>query len=521
MKIKSVDLILKDYEQQRLSNEEEYSTYYSIHKHFFPSDSDEYNNVYTVDVANKTGQTSFNALVEFIASTMFPDDGSWINFSLTSSRPSPQELQLKHEIEKDMSKKIDQSNFYGEVVKNVADGIAFQKAFMDAQYSHGIHFVPSMGKDLVCSKARGPVARAYALGVVTAAELIETFEGLPVHIAEASDAHDLNKGYQLLVALLPNSNIFFSETQQSDNKFVKVYILVGEQTQIHPKNGVKLPGYKSWPILEYRPYTKSSLCEESLVYCLYADYYQKMDRDQAELVVYPSMAVDERNIREGTANFRSGGTVPVNQGSVLPQAIQTLTGGDVANTQKILSLESKIRHIFKVDIIEGLLTQGLNVFEYHSFRAKVLKAIKPLIGSLNKSYISGLLSRVHNLCMEYDKDYGKKYKGLNGEFSPSNLDDIIAKSEYVSKLGQIVQISAGGIQHMPGLGGAFSDTQLGVLLAEALNVQGALKSPEEIEEEQEAAAQQEQQAQAQETDTAASEAELNRAKAEEAQKGEG
>ena len=137
------------------------------------------------------------------------------------------------------------------------------------------------------------------------------------------------------------------------------------------------------------PYTKASLCEEALSYCLYADYYQKMDRDQAELVVYPSMAVDERNVREGTANFRSGGTVPVNQGSVLPQAIQSLTGGDITNTQKILSLESKIRHIFKVDIIEGLLTQGLNVFEYHSFRAKVLKAIKPTIGSLNKSYISG------------------------------------------------------------------------------------------------------------------------------------
>ena len=138
------------------------------------------------------------------------------------------------------------------------------------------------------------------------------------------------------------------------------------------------------------------------------------------------------------------------------------------------------------------------------------------------SHISlDLLSRVHNLCLQYDKEYGKKYKTLVGDFSPSNLDDVIAKSEYVSKLGQIVQISAGGIQHMPGLGGAFSDTQLGILLAEAFNVQGALKTPEEIEEEQEAAAQQEQQAQAQETDTAASEAELNRAKAEEAQKGEG
>ena len=521
MKIKSVDLLLKDYEQQRLSNDDEYSTYYSVHKHFYPSDSDTYNNVYTLDVANKTGQTSFNALVEFIASTMFPDDGSWISFSLASSRPTPQELQLKHEIEKDMSKKIDQSNFYSEVVKNVADGIAFKKGFMDTQYSHGIHFVPSMGKDLVCSKAKGPVARAYAMGMLTAAELIDGYDGLPEHIANVTDAKELNREYKVLVALIPNSKIFLSETQQSDNKFVKVHILMTEATQIHQNTGVKLPGYKSWPILEYRPYTKASLCEEALSYCLYADYYQKMDRDHSELVVYPSMAVDERNVREGTANFRSGGTVPVNQGSVLPQAIQSLTGGDITNTQKILSLESKIRHIFKVDIIEGLLTQGLNVFEYHSFRAKVLKAVKPTIGSLNKSYIAGLLSRVHNLCLQYDKEYGKKYKTLVGDFSPSNLDDVIAKSEYVSKLGQIVQISAGGIQHMPGLGGAFSDTQLGVLLAEALNVQGALKSPEEIEEEQEAAAQQEQQAQAQETEKAASESRLNDAKAEEAQKGEG
>ena len=106
-----------------------------------------------------------------------------------------------------------------------------------------------MGKDLVCSKAKGPVARAYAMGMLTAAELIDGYSGLPEHIANVTDAKELNREYKVLVALIPNSKIFLSETQQSDNKFVKVYILVTEATQIHQNTGVKLPGYKSWPIL--------------------------------------------------------------------------------------------------------------------------------------------------------------------------------------------------------------------------------------------------------------------------------
>ena len=511
---------MKDYDHQNLSSVD-HGVDYNIGKHFFTDDSEDYFDVYTMSVANKTGKTSFKTLVEFIASTIFPDNGTWINFDIMSSQPTPEEVQLKHEIERDMKKKIDESNFYKEIIKNIADGIAYQKGYMDIRYNHGVHFVPSSGDDLVISQAKGATARAYALSYMSSAELITDFKGLPDHIANAENVQELNEKHRVLVALIPNTKVFLSETQQSDNRFVKVYILWDDRMQIYSSAEVSNPGYKSWPIMEYQPYTNTSLCEDALTYCVYADYFQKIDRDQEELVTWPTMAVDERNVLENTANFRPGGTIPVTQGHVMPQAVQTLTGGNITNAQKILTLEAKIKHIFKVDIIEGLLTQGLSVFEYHNFQAKVLSAIKPTIGSLNKSYISGLLSRVHNICLQYDKRYNEKYKGLMGDFGSSSLDEVITKAEFVGKLGQIVQISAGAIQHMPGIGKVFNDTDLGIWLAEAFNVQGALKSPEEVKEEQEAEAQQEKDAQAQETDTMAADAELSRAKASEAkQQGE-
>ena len=513
MKLRDAASILKDMEHQELRTHDEFLDGSNILRYFSP-DGEYHESLFRYSLANNIGERSLNDFVSFSSTTLFPGDGSWINWELDEEDERDlNKRQLKQSIEKAMKKKVTETNFYTEVPKFIKAGCLFNQATMDARYSLGISVHANIGNDLIVSEAKGDCARAYAKCSTTNGELMVGYEGLPERF-EASDAMDkMNEEVTVIRCILPNNELFFEEPQKSDNKFVDVYILLPDNVVITKKNESKTAGYKSWPVMEFRPHTDTSLCREALVSTAFADHYSKISRDRAEQVLYPAIAADVNNVRNRSLNVSTGGITPIQSGDVIPTAIHSLTGGDPVNDKNIQVLEQVVKQTFKIDMIIALQTQGLNQMEEHALNAKILKALSPVLGPLSNNFTAGLLNRLHNLCLANDKEYKKKFSALSGGFAGGGLDKIIEKSERIVKVNQVMQMAAGSAQFWPEFKEIFDPTLIAVGIADSLDLMDAVRPVKVIEQRAAEKAQMQKDQEGAQNDKTMSEAGLNQAKA--------
>ena len=322
--------------------------------------------------------------------------------------------------------------------------------------------------------------------------------------------------HDVLICMLPNNDVWFTQKQNTVKKFVKVYILLRDQVQLIPKVGSE-EGYDTWPILEYRPYTSTSLCREAHNTVAYTEWYQKMSKERALQIQYPALWVDQTNYTENSLSLNPRGVTPGRNGMIQPTPIHSLTGGDQILEQKIVRMQNEVKRIFKIDLLMALTTQSLGTHEEHAFKAKILIAMKPLMGPISDNCVAAVLNRTHSLCLQYDKEYKKVAAGVEGKYVGGALDKMIEHSEYMAKVGQLVQIAGLAAQvGMPELAQRFDADLLALGAAEALQLNPALKDEDQLQEERKENAQQVQAQQQAELQQAQSESNLNEAQAQKA-----
>ena len=168
MKLKDIQNVIEDYGVCQSHSDGAMGDEDNLNRYFDP-EPEYHSGADAYRLADNTGQRCLHMLIEWIVSTLFPSDGSWVNFDIKNT--DSESLMKKKQIELIMRKKLNETNFYSELPSFVKQGLMWNLGLLDVRYKRGVYYCASNGRQLVTSPSKGNTQRAYTLWNASTAEL--------------------------------------------------------------------------------------------------------------------------------------------------------------------------------------------------------------------------------------------------------------------------------------------------------------------------------------------------------------
>ena len=510
MKLKSVERVIDDYSKVKSTSDNSYDGYELTNSLFRPLSEYAFDAA-EIRLANNEGEVALHELSSFITNTAYPTDGSWVRFA-PQDRTNIEQMQVSKEMCAEISRRLRyDTNFYEEIAESVADGILWKRGFVDTKYSDGIYFECFEGRGLCVSKSKGNMRRVYSEREVPLKELNYIYKNVPAEY-HTDNVVDTEETVRVLTCFLPNSTQWF-ERKRGLVKFIEVNILLDSAIQLE-LHGSGDKGYSTCPIHIYQVNGHRSLAKMAVHPAVTANFYEKIALDRARLINFPTMYVDEENVRANNVNFGAGDIISGTTNSVRPEAVQSLTAGDPHNHEVIQMQVSRIERIFKTKEIQNLRLQGLSQYAYNSMKYQLMSAIFPLLSGLSSGFTSDLLGRVRALYIKHDKDFAAKYADIEGDFICNHIDEEMSRSKTLANIGMLGQAIAPWI-NLPGVVETLNGPAIVALSAFKHDLPEVLNSPDSVRRQLEEQAKIQQKSENLEDEKTMSEINLNKSKQEE------
>ena len=131
----SVERIYQDFGSVTNSRVSETEAYHEeIKRHFAVSDSTAYN-----DLANAAGCVYVGELTNFMAASLYPADGSWLE-AVISPQADVQVQQTLRGVTELMREQLASSNFYSKISALIKSGILYNRGLMSVEWDDGLSF---------------------------------------------------------------------------------------------------------------------------------------------------------------------------------------------------------------------------------------------------------------------------------------------------------------------------------------------------------------------------------------------
>ena len=439
-------------------------------------------------LANPVGRYSLTKLADFMCSTLFPLDGSWIQYKPSEKYNAQQETMAIAAREK-LNESLLKTNFYLEINKSVRNALLFNRAKIETTYTNGLSFRCVDDENLLVSENIDENnKRAYSEIEYTLLDLINTFDDVPDHLHDRlRKAGETTARITVLNCLLPSNGNYFDVP--SKYKYTNVYILKEEQVEIKKKEeGIK--GSNTFPIMIYRTRSHSSLAQEAMPLAVIIEHYEQLHLQQAELSMNSPIAIDADTIRTNNFNLRAGGIVPIaNHLTREPSPIR-VTQDYKPNDAIIQKKQLELQQLFMIDMIQQSQVTNVQSFEYHQNMVKLLQAIQPLVLDLTTRATHSLLNRVHSLLKDNDAEYGAITREFDGYLYASGIGLQMAKSQKMANMARFAQTATPFIQAKPAAAQKLNEDITMSCIAIAAGVPEILRPQEEVDKERQAQAEQ-------------------------------
>ena len=471
-----------------------------IQRFFDPTDDQSRN-----DLANSSGAIYLAELADFMTSSLYPADGSWLEAQIHPQAPV-EIMQPLMGVTELMRMELSKSNFYGKMNQLITNGLLYNKGLVSVEYSGGLNFCVYEPKNTWMSENTDEWAsRTYSTKKVKSSDLENLYKNAPEVAKDELDVA-IDKEYEIIYCIVPNKPLWTEGLKVSpEHKFVRLELLKDMSTPdvvtvLEPKTGMSNSGYSQPPMLQFRTGHKQSLCKRALPDAVIVNRYEQAMLERSEMANFPPMASPASLEGRGTFDLKPGDVVPLKPNEQPPTPIVTTLDLNISE-HTIARKEARLREIFKVDLVRQAMMTGVSQYEHHAMKYSALKAIQPLACLLTGRTTEALLSRVHRLLMENNKMYADLLTQvpaeMQGSFYFDNLARMMQKSNRLANLGRAAQ----AIQAY----GSFDPQAIQVVSAEGAITQALIdsdlphlvKPQQEVQAEREGFAQAAQQEQAQ------------------------
>ena len=509
MKLKT-DFVLEDsrqavqtWTQEGLKRSGGLDMTYSV-KNYFELEDNDY-----LPLTNTHGVTAARKYIDFVASTIFPPDGSWL--SHTGKHGTAKEELLAY-----FREALADSNFYTEMLKLIKEGVLYNRGLLSTEYSLGLNFNCVKDNNLCVVNGASPSnKRAYAVSWETVENLITEYEGdaideldMKMQMQTRVDPGMLARQMKIVTGVVPLNKYFFDSVKSPKGaRFKKVTLLLegSEASEIKHKGDTdKNTLYSAFPLMVYLPHYNTPLAAEAVVPASKCNEYETLIGRNARKVVNPSMTLGYDAFQNSSYNFDESGLTVLNNNERTPEPIESKQSFNITG-EEVERFERKMDKIFKVDLIDRVAVINVSQFEAAMNELNALKAIAPAAEALVTRVPKVLLTRAHMLLKQHDRDYARLAASVEGELSMIGVTAKMKKLEIASNMGRFaqgivpyLQVDQTAVQKIDG------DKAVD-MLADAYGLSSIVATDEQVAAERQAQAQQQQQQMQQEQELAQAE----------------
>ena len=434
MSPKHAEFIIGDRNAAAMENDRScgYSDREALERHFYHSTA------FDVPLANRDGAIYMQQLVHYIAGTLLPTSGEWINID-TAGITNSELLKQIDGVQKYLAGTISQTNFYKQITEVIYNALLYNRAIIEPQYSSGLSFLVHDHADMDISDLTDDYSnRAYTELERTVDELKQLYTNVPEHLATNAEDATSTK-IRTLKCVVPNREPFVPKgTHNAKQKFVSLEILLDDKPVVL-KPRVPRDGYTVFPVITFQPRGKQSLAELALPAAELANKFAKAMDERSDIANHPPIQIAVATELRNAYNLNPGGYVPVEPGEPEPKPIATTI--DLAVSEKsIAQQQATLRNVFKIEYIVRSQLANLSQYEFNQNRYNALNAIEPLVADFANKALPAILMRVHTILKSQDKDYKKVASNLQPAFMFTHLNKQLQESRELAKLGHLAQL---------------------------------------------------------------------------------
>ena len=465
-----------------------------IDRHFYSTAYDD------VPLANKDGAIYLQQLVHYIAGTLLPSSGEWINID-TTGITNAELLKQIADVRQYLAGTISQTNFYKQITMVIYNALLYNKAIIEPQYSAGLSFAVHDHDTLAVTDLGDDLSnRAYSEKERTVDELRQLYKNVPKDL-EPTTEDEATSTVRVLKCLVPNRDPFVmgKADGKKDYKFVQIEVLLGDDPVILEPRAPSA-GYSVFPIISFQPHGKESLAALALPAAVLANKFAKALDERSDIANHPPIGMSAATELRNAYDLSAGGIVPIDTGEVEPKPIAT-TLDLVVSEKSIAQQQQIIRTVFKIDYIVRSQLANLSQYEYNQNRYNALNAIEPLVADFANKGIPAVLKRLHIILKSQDSKYKELASNLEPQFMFTHLNKQLAEAKELAKLGHLAQLITPFGQLDPK---ALMALDVNKIIAKGATLSGnadAVRSESDQQEMQQSMVEQQQQQQAEEQET--------------------
>ena len=476
------------------------------------------------ELANPYGAVAANEYVEFIASSLFPCDGSWLG--LDNKGKNADQQQAGQKMLEVLSNKLAETNFYNEITKLVKEGTLYNRGLILTSYKHNsLSFDCVRNKEIVTTlDSDENFRRIYTTKMRTLSETLAEFSnegdtklnGLARKVGVDGKISD--EWLDIVTAIVPNIPEFFKKPKKK-YRFAKIYFLAsdGGLEQIFKKDTETEFLFTS-PLMTYLPHLNDSLAKLALPYCISINSYEELTIDLNRKILNPPIAVSYNSLTNNVLNLSENGLTALQGQDKVPSPIES-SQRPTLGREDIIQLQVLVDKIFKIQLIQRVKVTNVSQFEAAANELAALKAIQPAASDLVTRVTLNLLKRVHSLLKQEEKEYRQLAQEADVEPQMLGLAGKMRRLDLATSVGRFMQGATPIIQADPSALQKVQTDEALSELARAWNLSSLIKTEEEVQIERQQMKQQiEQQRQGQQQNMQA-DTQLKQSQAEAALKG--
>ena len=492
MKVKSLYAISEDFKKATMDWNDGLYDSYSI-QHYFDNAHGQ------IPLANPYGSIACNEYIEFVSSALFPCDGSWVGLDFKGKSTEQRTAGVK--LLSMLSKKLAETNFYNEITKLVKDGTLYNKGLIETAYKHGaLSFTCVSNKEIVVSTDTDEnYRRLYWTKSNSILEIMDEFTNtgdtrLNTLRKTLKESPDLGvEPKDIVTAILPCTEDFFDKPKKTF-RFKRVYFLHEGNglEQIFKKDAKDEGGYKTFPFMVYLPHLRSSLASLALPYCMSINNYEELTIDLNRRILNPPIVVGYEQFTSNTINLSENGITPAAVNERTPQPIESSQRPTIGR-EDIIQLQQLVDKVFKLPLIQRTKITNVSQFEAATNELTALKAIQPATADLVTRITLNLLTRVHSLLKQENKDYRLLALECGSDPEMVGVSGKMQRLELAASIGRFMQGATPVIQADPSALHKIDTDKTLEELAGAWKLSDIIKSDEEVKAERQQMQQQMQQ----------------------------
>lgn len=470
---------------------------------------DRYYQLSNEELINNTGELAADELTEYLARSLFPLDGSWLNLEtidVDKGKDSTETL-------KTIRNRVANTNFYSEIPGLIKSGLSFNKGIMDCSYANGVNFCTLDIRNVYISPDfHEGLRRVYIIKYMTYADAQVLYKSLPPRYSngrswQATDQIKVVEGY------VPYNERFWGSHDNRDRyRYARIEFL-DDKTYPHLLERVddtkNNQYYTSFPFSVFKPNTVRPLALKALSTVIALNEYELMLFNRADYANDPAKVYPPNSTALFRGKIAKGSELYVDSQEREPTTVK-LNNELPFDMQMVQKKEQDIYKIFKFDLILRSKLAGLTAPEDVKNFIITHEELQPLVSDIMSRTITGVINRMHNLCRYHEASYREATSGVNiknlvsgSMMKVTNLKKAANAMRFVQSVAPIAQLSPQAIQNVN------ADEYIR-LIGSTNDVPELVHSPEDVDKERQAMAAQQQQAEP----MAASEDEKNLADAE-------